>query len=78
MPPLSDKMKSSLRNKLSNLEVMISDEITMVSNDLLFHIHLRLNYLVLSKINHLQAYPLVHQPSLSSASDFFQLPVVGG
>ena len=36
-------IKSSLRNKLSNLEVMISDEITMVSNDLLFHIHLRLN-----------------------------------
>lgn len=43
LSPLSDKMKSSLRNKLSNLKVMISDKITMGANDLLFHIHLRLN-----------------------------------
>ena len=35
-------MKSSLRNKLSDLKVIIIDEILMVSNDLLFHVHLRL------------------------------------
>ena len=35
-------MKSSLRNKLSDLKVIIIDEISMVSNDLLFHVHLQL------------------------------------
>ena len=43
LPPLSDKMKSSLRNKLADLKVIIIDEISMVSNDLLFYVHLRLN-----------------------------------
>ena len=43
LTPLGDKMKSSLRNKLSDLKVMIVDEISMVSNDLLFCDHLRLN-----------------------------------
>ena len=42
IPPLSDEMKSSLRNKLSDLKVIIIDEISMVSNDLLFHVHLQL------------------------------------
>ena len=43
LSPLSDKMKSSLRNKLADLKVIIIDEISMVSNDLLFYVHLRLN-----------------------------------
>ena len=38
--PLSDKMRSRLRNKLSDLKVIITDEISIVSNDLLFHVHL--------------------------------------
>ena len=42
LPGLSDKMKSSLRNKYSELKVLMIDEISMVSNDLLFNIHLRL------------------------------------
>ena len=40
LPGLSDKMKSSLRNKYSELKVLMIDEV--VSNDLLFNIHLRL------------------------------------
>ena len=40
LSPLSDKMRSSLRNKLSDLKVTIIDEISTVSNDLLFHVHL--------------------------------------
>ena len=36
LPALNDKMRSSLRNKFSEVKV------SMVSNDLLFHIHLRL------------------------------------
>ena len=57
LQPLSDKLKSTLRNRLSDLKVKIIDEISMVSNDLAFHIHLRLNeYFVLSTTNHFQAY----------------------
>ena len=40
--PLSDKLRTSLRNKLSNVSVIIIDEISMVSNILLLNIHLRL------------------------------------
>ena len=42
LSPLSNKMRSRLRSKLSDLKVIIIDEISMVSNDLLFHAHLRL------------------------------------
>ena len=40
---LNDKIKSSLRNRLPDLKVIIIDEISMVSNDLLYYVHLRLN-----------------------------------
>ena len=43
LPALHDKMKCSLRNHLSDLKVIIIDEISMVSNELLFYVHLRLN-----------------------------------
>ena len=43
LPPLSDKMKSSLRNRLSELKIIIIDEISMLFNNLLFYVHLRLN-----------------------------------
>ena len=43
LPPLHDKMKCSLRNHLSDLKVIIIDEIYMVSNELLFYVDLRLN-----------------------------------
>lgn len=38
---LSNKMKSSLKDKYSELKVLI-DETSMISNDFLFDIHLRL------------------------------------
>ena len=43
LPPLGDRMKASLKNKLSDLKVIIVDKISMVSNDLLFYNHLTLN-----------------------------------
>ena len=43
LPPLGDRMKASLKNKLSDRKVIIVDKISMVSNDLLFYNHLRLN-----------------------------------
>ena len=42
IPRLSDKKRSALRNKLSDLCVIVIDEISMVSNKLLLHIHQRL------------------------------------
>ena len=73
LPPLSDKMKSSLRNKLSDLKVIIVYEISMVSNDLLFYVHLRLNE-IFGSVN--------NEPfagiTVITVGDFFQLPPVGG
>ena len=34
LPPLSDKMRSMLRNRLSEVKVLIIDEVSMVSNEL--------------------------------------------
>ena len=73
LPPLGDKMKSSLRNKLSDLKVIIVDEISMVSNDLLFYVHLRLNEIFGSVNNeHFAGITVI------TVGDFFQLPPVGG
>ena len=41
LPSLNDKMRSMLRNKLSELSVVIIDKISMVSNVLLLHVQLR-------------------------------------
>ena len=41
-PLLSEKMRSSLRNKLSDLKVIITEEISVVYDDLLVHVHLQL------------------------------------
>ena len=49
IPKLSDKMRSSLRNKMSDLRVIVIDEISMVSNLLLLHINQRLNGFLRSK-----------------------------
>ena len=43
LPTLHDNMTCSLRNHLSDLEVIVIDEISMVSNELLFYVHLLLN-----------------------------------
>ena len=43
MPPLTENIKCSLRKHLSDLKVIIIDEISMVSNELLFYVHLLLN-----------------------------------
>ena len=42
LPALNGKLRSSLRYKFSKVKAIIIDEISMVSNDLLFHNHLRL------------------------------------
>ena len=42
IPKLSDKRRTALRNRLCDVRVLIIDEISMVSNLQLLHIHLRL------------------------------------
>ena len=39
---LSDKMKASLRNSLSEVRMVLIDELSMVSSDLFYQIHARL------------------------------------
>ena len=66
-------MRSILRSKLSDLKVIIIDEISMVSNDLLFHVHLRLTE-IFESVND-QPFASV---SVITVGDFFQFPTVGG
>ena len=68
LPPLSNKMKSCLRNRLSGLKIIITDEILMISNNLLFYVHLRLNEI---------CKPFAGI-SVITVGDFLQLPPVGG
>ena len=66
-------MRSSLRSKLPDLKVIIIDEISMVSNDLLFHVHLRLTE-IFESVND-QPFAGV---SVITVGYFFQFPTVGG
>ena len=73
LPLLNDKMKSSLRNRLSNLKVIIIDEISMASNYLLYYVHMRLNAIFGC---------ITNEPfagiTVIAVGDFFLLPTVGG
>ena len=69
---LSDKMRSTLRNRLADLKVIIIDEIPMVSNNLLYYIHLRLN-----EIFGTADIELFAGLTILAVVDFFQLPPVG-
>ena len=70
---LSDKMRTSLRNKLSEVSVVIIDEISMVSNILLLNIHLRLCEIFGVK----QSTPFAGKMVIV-CGDLFQLPPVFG
>ena len=70
---LSDKIRSTLRNWLSHLKFIIVDEISMVSNNLLYYIHLRLNEI----FGTTDIKPFAGLTILA-VGDFFQLPSVRG
>ena len=66
-------MKSSLRNKLSELKIIVIDEMSMIFNNLLFYDHLRLNE-IFGTVNDKSFAGL----SVITVGDFFQfLPVRG-
>ena len=70
---LNDKIKSSLRNRLPDLKVIIIDEISMISNDLLYYVHLRLNEIFDCVTN--ESFAGI---TVIAVGDFYQLPPVGG
>lgn len=51
MYPLSDKERVTLRNKLSDVQVLIIDEISMVPRILFYQVHQRLNEIFGCEIN---------------------------
>ena len=71
VPRLGDKMRSKLRNKLSEMAVIIIDEISMVSNLLLLYIHQRL----VEVFGCTQDIPFAGI-SIIVFGDFYQLPPV--
>ena len=71
IPGLSDKMESSLRNKYSELKVLVIDDISMVSNDLLFNVCLRLLEIFRCQGN--KPFPGL---TIITIGDFFQLPPI--
>ena len=73
LPPLHGKMKCSLKNHLSDLKVIIIDKISMISNELLFYIHLRLNEIFCSVNN----YPFAGL-TVTVVGNLLQLPHVWG
>ena len=70
---LSDKMKASLRNKLSEVKMVIIDEFSMVSSDLFFKINARL-------LEFFMCFTAVEFAGLTVAlgTDLLQLPPVMG
>ncbi|XP_041482326.1 uncharacterized protein LOC121429412 [Lytechinus variegatus] len=71
--PLSEEKISALRNKLSQLQIIIIDEISMVNQKLMYYIHSRLRQIKQSRDQ--TAFGCV---SVIAVGDMFQLPPVWG
>ena len=65
-------MKSILRDRLSDLKFIITDEISMVSNNLLFYVHKGLH----EHFGSVMQEPFARL-AVIAVGDFFQLPPVG-
>src|SRR4029434_648457 len=71
--PLGEEKINSLRAKLSNLQLLIIDEISMVDTRLFAYIHGRLR-----QINQSGDHSLFGKVSIVAVGDFYQLPPVKG
>ena len=69
LPPLSDKRKTTPRMRLSELKLIIMDEVSMVSNIRLKHLHERLTEMFGTPDSLLFA-----GLSVIVVGDFYQLP----
>ena len=73
LPPLPDQKKTLLRLTLSALKLLIIDEISMVSNNRLLHIHQRLKEIFgtsSSKISIIAVGDLHQLPPIQTKTDF--------
>ncbi len=70
-PHLSDKMMDTYRNNLTDLKLIIIDEISMVTSDMLFNIHRRM-------CDVFQSRDLFGGKSMILVGDLLQLPPVQG
>lgn len=73
MCPLKDRQKAALSNKISELRLLIIDEISIVFNVLFHQVHQRLN----KKIQYDSNIPFAGLP-LNICCDFYQLTLVRG
>ena len=71
--PLNDQQREALRSKLSEVRLIIIDEISMVSSVLFYQVNHRLNEIIWYSGNE----PFAGLPAIV-CSDFFQLPPVKG
>ena len=71
LPPLSDQKRTQIRIALSDLKLVIIDEISMVSNTTLLHIHQRLKEIFATPNNQLFA-----GLSIITLGDLYQLPPI--
>ena len=71
LPPLSDQKRTQIRIALSDLKLVIIDEISMVSNTTLLHIHQRLKEIFATPNNQLFA-----GLSIITLGDMYQLPPI--
>lgn len=71
LPPISDQKRTKIRMALSNLKLIIIDEISMVSNTTLQHIHQRLKEIFVTPNNQLFA-----SLSIIDVGDLYQLPLI--
>ena len=71
VPPMSDKKKTQMRLTLSELKLIIIDEVSMVSNIMLLHIHQRLKEICGSSSSQLFA-----GISIIAVGDLYQLPPI--
>ena len=71
VPPMSDQKRTQIRISLSELKLIIIDEISMVSNTTLLHIHQRLKDIFSTPSDHLFA-----RLSIIVVGDLYQLPPI--
>ena len=71
VPPLSDQKRTQIRMSLTELKLIIIDEISMVSNTTLLHIHQRLKEIFATPSNQLFA-----GLSVIVVDDLYQLPPI--
>ena len=71
LSPLSDQKKTFLRQSLSELRLIVVDELSMISNNKLLHIHQRLKEIFGTSVSKLFA-----DISIICVGDFYQLPPI--